>query len=270
LANWRLLVKAGNNLILVTREGLIYSLAAVQATGDYTSIPLNRPAFIDRWIRENVSLSNIEKCHATYDRKLRAIKFFFPVTTSNPNTGIVYFIDRPPEIAWVLHNNPDNPSGYNAACSFEVENAIGDYQVWTGDNAGNIWKLEQSARSDNDLSYNSQFTTKRLDMGNPRMWKRFSRARIRARAQGNFNLTIRWWVDGVRKTDRLLSMAGSGATFDTGIFDSSVFAEDAIIPVEFNLGTYGYDVQFQVLNNNAGEDFFATELMVDFEPCGVR
>jgi hypothetical protein len=58
--------------------------------------------------------------------------------------------------------------------------------------------------------------------------------------------------------------------FDTATFDSSVFAEDSLIPVEFDLGSYGYDVQFQVLNNNAGEDFFATERMVDFEPCGVR
>lgn len=269
-AHWRFVIKAGNNIYMVTREGLVYNIMAVQATGDYQSVNLARPSHIDRWIREKVSLSNIENFHCAYDRSQRAICFFFQVSGTTPNKVLKYFIDRPPDMAWVLHENDEYDSGLSATCSAEAEVATGQYVVITGDTNGQGWKLEQSARSDNDESYASGFKTIRMNMGNPLMWKRFARIRLRVKAQGNFNLTVRWWVDGERMQDRTLSLAGSGAQFDTAVFDTDVFAEDSLIPVEEDLGAYGYDVQFEIYNNNAGEDFFASELMVDFEECGVK
>lgn len=269
-ASWRLICKAGNELYIMTEEGLIYTLAGVTATGDYTAASITRPAYIDRYIRENVTLGNIDNYFMQYDRTRRAIIVGLQVTGSANNTGLTFFIDRPADVGWIIHDNLDFPSGYQCMCACEYRVSAGVYQIWTGDSVGQIWKLGQTARSDNSNGFTSAIKTRALDMGNPRMWKHFAKGRLRTRAQGNYNLTVRTWIDGVRKPDVALSLSGSGAAFDSAIFDTSVFAEDSIIPVPFDIKAYGFDVQLQIVNSNAGEDFFLSELLVDFENCGVR
>lgn len=270
VAHWRLICKAANELYLMTEDGLIYSIRGVQATGDYESAQLTRPANIDRWIREKTSLSSIEKFHAKYDRKLRAIKYFVQVGGSNPNTALTYFIDRDPAIAWVPHDNNQASSGYDAACSAEVRNGTGDYQIWTGDWAGNIWKLEQSIRSDNGAAYAAGPKFKRIDFDKPRNWKHFRSCRLRSTAQGNFHLTIRVWVDGVRKADIPVVVTGQGAAFDFARFDEAVFSAEDLIPTDFEIGAYGYDIQLEILNEESGEDFFHAEIEFNWKDCGVR
>lgn len=270
VAHWRLIIKAGNNVFLVTDEGNIYSLRGVQATGDYESVNLTRPAFIDRWIREKVSRSNIENFHAAYDRTLRAINFFFQVGGTQNNTNLKFFIDRPPEVAWVPHDNLEASSGFLGSCSAEVRVSVGDYRIYTGDFSGMIWKHEQTGRDDNGSGYESSVKLKALDMGNPRIFKHFSQGRIRTRAAGNYDLTVRVWIDGVRKPDISLSLAGTGATFDTAMFDSSVFSEDSLIPVSFEINDYGFDLQLEILNSETGEDFFLSELLLDYKEEAIR
>jgi hypothetical protein len=270
VAHWRLITKAGNNLYLMSDEGFVYTLQAVQATGDYQQVNLTRPAYIDRWIRQNVTKSNVEAFSSVYDRSLRAITYFVQVGGVNTNTGLKYFIERPPEVAWVPHNNTTQDSGFKASVSTEVRTAIGEYKIYTGDFSGQIWKHEQTEQSDNDLDYNSTVKLKPLNMDNPRMYKHFREGRIRAAASGNFTLTIRVWVDGSRKEDIDLTFAGSGALFGSAILGTSVFASDSIVPVFFDLGYYGFDIQFEILNSTAGQDFFLSELLIDFKEMAAR
>lgn len=270
VAHWRLICKAGNQLYLMTEEGTVYTLSGITATGEFAAASITRPSYIDRYIRENVTLTNIANYFMQYDRTRRCIIFGLQVTGSSNNTGLTYFIDRDPEVGWIAHDNLDFPSGYQAMCATEVRVSVGTYQIWAGDSVGQIWKLGQTVRSDNSNGYEAGIKTRALDMGNPRMWKHFGKGRLRTRAQGNYSLTIRIWIDGVRKPDVALSLSGSGAAFDTASFDSAVFVAESIIPVPFDIRAYGFDVQLQILNSNAGEDFFLSELLIDFENCGVR
>jgi hypothetical protein len=269
-ATWRLMAKAGNNLYVMTEEGLIYTLKGIQATGDYELVAVNKPAFIDRYIRDQVSVSNMLNFHCTFDRTRRCIEYFMQSGGSANNLCLAFFIDRPPEIAWIIHDNNGGDSAFKAAGSTEVRVSTGQYRVYTGDYAGQIWKTEQTSRDDGGSPYDSGIKTRALDMGNPRMWKHFGQGRLKTRAQGNYDLTVRVWIDGVRKDDIPLALVGSGATFDNGFFDSSVFADDQVIPVQFDVNDYGYDCQFEVLNNETGEDFFLSELLLDFMELGGR
>lgn len=272
VAHWRLIVKAANNVFLMTEEGLIYSIRGVQATGDYESVPLTRPAHIDRWFAEKVDRSSVEKFHASYDRSQRAINFFVQVSGNNPNTDMKYFIDRPPEIAWIPHDNPDFASGYRASASAPVRVGTGDYKIYTQDFVGQIWKLEQASRSDNSNPYLGRFKTKPTDLNLPKTIKHFSKGYLRIKAAGNFELIVRIWIDGVRKSDVTLSLSGTGATFDDAYFDDpeAVFADDVILPSRFDIDAYGEEIQIEVLNGESGEDFFASELLINFKPCGHR
>ena len=270
VAHWRLITKAGNNIYLMMDDGLIYSIAAVQSSGDYEQSAINKPAHIDRWLREKVSLNNIENFHACYDRKLRAIKYFVQVTGSNTNTGLTYFIDRSPEIAWVIHDNTENSSGYNASISAEVRTTTGNYVVSTGDFSGEIWNLEQSTKADNSLAYESSVKTRKINMGASRMWKHFRSMGLKVSSQSNSTLTVRIWVDGVRKTDKTIDVSGSGAAFDEAVLDTSVFAEDSIVPYTVDLGYYGFDIQFEIVNDTEAEDYFLSEMLIDFKNIGIR
>lgn len=270
VAHWRLITKAGNNLYLMMDDGLIYSIRAVQSSGDYEQVAINKPAFIDRWIREKTSLNNIENFHSIYNRKLRCIDYFVQVSGSNTNTVLRYFIDRPPEIAWVIEDNTDNPSGYNASVSAEFKSSTGNYFVSTGDFSGKIWDLEQTTKSDNSLAYTASVKTRKINMGGSRVWKHFKSLGIRVSSAANADLTVRIWIDGVRKSDKEIEVAGSGAAFDEAEFDTSVFSEDSIVPYVKDLGYYGFDIQIEIVNDTSAQDFFLSEMLIDYKNIGIR
>lgn len=269
VAHWRLITKAGNNLYLMTDEGVIYSIRAVQSSGDYESVAINKPAYIDRWLRDRVSAIGIENFHCVYHRKLRAIEYFVQVYGSNVNTSLLYFIDRPEEIAFAIHDNSVSSSGYNASVSAELKTSSGTYTVMTGDFSGNIWDLEQTDKNDNNQSYSCNVKTRKIDMNFPRIKKHFKSGRLKVSSATNSTVLIRVWVDGVMRDDEQIDVIGNGATFDSGLFDSDVFSEDSITPYEFDLGYYGYDIQFEIVNNTVNEDMFLTELLIDYKPLAA-
>lgn len=270
VSHWRMIVKASNNLYLWTDEGLVYTISGVQATGDYVAASVTRPAYIDRWIREKVTRANVENFNAVYDRTLRCINYFVQVGGSGNNTNMKYFIDRPPEQAWIPHENMNYASGMKGASSTEFFVSAGVYKIYTQDYIGQIWKHEQTTNTDNGNGYESSIKFKPFDFDNLQMWKHFRSAAIRANAASNFGLTFRVYVDGVRKNDIDLDISGTGALFDIATLDTSVFASDQLVSIPFNLGYYGYQVQFDIFNDVAGEDFFLSQMVINFKNQGVR
>ena len=268
--SFRLICRANNNIYFMTEEGLIYDLIGVLTTGGYNATPLNRPAFVDKFIRDNVNLDNIENFHVSYDRKLRALKFFMQEGGSSNNIALVYFIDKQPTSAWIIHNNTSSASGYNATCSCEVRNAPGDYQIWTMDASGNVWKLEQTSRDDNGNSYPVTIMTKAQDMNIPRNNKHYLAIALRGQASGNVDFTIYPFVEGQPLAVQQFSLEGSGATFDSAHFDVDTFATDLVTTAPIYLGVYGRDLQLQFVNNVAGQDFFLSEILYMVKPLGIK
>lgn len=269
-SSWRLISQAGNNVYVWTDEGLVYTIAGVQATGDYVASSVTRPAYIDRWIREKVIRSNVDNFHVSYDRTLRCLNYFIQVGGSTNNTNLKYFIDKTPDNAWIPHDNESYASGFRAASSAEVRVSTGVYKIYTQDYVGQIWAHEQTTYSDDGNPYTANLKLKPFDFENLQMHKHFRSASIRASATSNFGLTVRPYIDGVRKEDIDLDVSGSGAMFDSAIFDTYVFAEDSLISIPFALGYYGNEIQFEILNETAGEDFFLSILYVNFKNLGVR
>ena len=269
-AHWRLVCKANNNLFIMAEDSIIYSLQGIIATGAYASAPLSRPAYIDKFIRDNITLSNIENFCCTYDRKLRAIKWFMQEGGSNNNISLTYFIDKDPSNAWIIHDNEDHPSGYQASAVWEVRNGPGDWQLWTGDFSGNIWKLEQSDDDDNGNPFVVRIRTIRQDLGAPRAWKHFRGLVFRGSASGEVDFDMHSYIDGVRREDSTFTLSGSGAKFDSAHFDEDTFAGDSLIPATIDVGYYGRDAQFEFVQDAIGQSFFLSELIYLFSPRGVR
>ena len=269
-AHWRLICKANNNLFIMAEDSTIYSLQGIIATGAYSASPIARPAYIDKFIRDNVTLSNIENFCCAYDRKLRAIKWFMQEGGSHNNIALTYFVDKDPSNAWIIHDNEDFDSGYDASAVWEVRNGPGDWQLWTGDFSGRVWKLEQGNDEDNGNPFRVRIKTIRQDLGAPRAWKHFKGLVFRGSAAGNVDFDIESYVDGERKTAGTFTLQASGAKFDTAQFDVDVFAGDSLVPTTVDVGYYGRDYQAEFVNNAIGQNFFLSELIYLYSPRGVR
>ncbi len=270
VASWRLIGRANNNLYMMAEDGLIYNLIGVLTTGGYNAIPLNRPAFVDKFIRDNVNLGNIQNFHVAYDRKLRALKWFMQQGGNGNNIAITYFIDKQPQSAWIVHNNQNYSSGYNATASWEVRVTPGTYQVWTMDGTGNVWGLEQTSRDDNGNPYQVVINTKPQDLDIPRNNKSWHALALRGDASGTANFTMYITVEGQAYQSQTFTMGGSGAMFDSAIFNTSTFATDLITTAPVLLGFYGRDLQIQLVENEIGVDFFLAEILYMVKPLGIK
>ena len=270
VASWRLIDKAYNNLFFMAEDGLIYNLQGVLTTGAYNMAPLNRPAFVDKFIRDNVNLANIQNFHVCYDRKLRALKFFMQEGGSINNIALTYFIDKRPESAWIVHDNESFASGYNAAASAEVRVSAGNYQIWTIDYTGNIWMLEQSTRDDHGNPYPVHVKTKPQDLNLPRSNKHFQGIAFRGDASGTVNWTMNVYIEGVFQGQETFTIEGSGATFNSAIFDTSTFAANALTFDTQPIGAYGRDLQIELIESEVGVDWFLSEILFFAKPLGIK
>lgn len=269
-SHWRLMVLADNDVYIMADDLTIYSLQGVFQTGDYRKASVSRPAQIDRYLRENATFANIENWHCSYDPKLRCIKWFVQIGGTKTNTALVQFIDKDPAKMWAFHDNNTYASGYTASCSFTTRKTTSDWRVRTGDYLGNVWELETISRDDNSNPIPSVLKFKPWEMENSVMNKRFNKGMLRVRSATNITLRIFVWIDNIRIPDVYLSVAGSGAIFDTSTFDNAYFAADIIAQTPFDIKSFGKTMQIQINHNNVDEDFFFAEILIGFKNNGIR
>jgi hypothetical protein len=270
-ANWRLICKTGNDLIAMMEDGSIYSVTTAQTYGDYKAAILTKASFMDRWIRNNVRLAFIDDFHMVWDPTLRAVKIFVVRNGQTAcDTALVFFVDRPLEVAWAIHDNQSYNSGYSASCSAMVRTSTGLYEIHTGDYLGFHWKLEQTNRNDDSNGFYGGIRLPHSFLDNPRLNKHFRRGWLITQPEGNYSLSVRWWVDGVEQTSTTVSLTGLGALFGTGVFDTDVFGGQELIDSPFELGQYGRRISIELYNNTANQDFFLSQLLIDYKAMGAK
>lgn len=270
VGHWRLIAKTPNDLVCMMEDGEIYSVAAAESYGDYKAASLTRPSFVHQWIKDNVRLSYINDFHAIYDPTIRAIKFFIVRSGfTYVDTALVYFIDRPPEEAWMIHDDIDYNSGYRAACSGLIKKGAGNYKIYTGDITGNLWELETANQNDNSNPFYGGFKSPNLTFDNPRVNKRFDKIWIITQPEGSYNLTIKWWVDGETQTGGTVSLAGAGGVLDSFVLGTSLLGGTELLDTPMDLRTIGKRLQFEIYNSGLNQTFKISQILIDFKPLGA-
>lgn len=271
VAHWRLLVQTPNDVIAMMEDGEIYSVSAVQEYGDYKAASLTRPAFMHQWIADNVNLTRISQFHALYDPVRRAVVFFMvKAGYTNINMAILFFIDRPPAEAWMVHDNDTYASGYDAACSFPVRKSAGNVKIYTGDYSGYIWELQTANKNDNNEAFYAGFKTPPMHLDNPRATKDFNALRCTMQPQGQYNLSVNFSCDGVPEGSGTVSMAGTGGTLGSFILDTSTLEGTDLIDAPSDLGVIGKRLQLEFYNSNINQDFSVSKILIDAKELGGR
>ena len=270
-ANFRLIARTPTDVVAMMEDGNIYSVVAAETYGDYKQASLTKASFMHRYIKEHIKLSAIDQFHMVYDSVLRAIKIFVVRNgQTDIDTALVYFIDKPPEEAWMVHDNQSSASGYTASVSASVRVGAGDYEIYTGDYSGNIWQLEQANRNDNDEAYYAGMRTGHLNYGDSRIDKRFKRGWLVTQPEGSYNLVVDWWVDSVQKTQRTVSLVGTGGLLGSFTLGTSLLGGQTLINEPFMLGEKGKRIQYEIYNSSVNEDFFISQILTDFKPLGKK
>jgi hypothetical protein len=267
-SHWRLIVKTPNDIISMTDNGDIYSVSTAEQYGDYKIASITKPTFMDKWIRDNVALEHISKFHAVYDPELRIVRFFIVRKYNTEiDTCLVYYIDKG---EWVIHDNLDYVSGYSAASSTVVKDLTnGSTKIYTGGYSGFVWKLEQLNQNDNGNDYYSGFKTAFMTFDNPRIKKFYDLCRIITIEQGNISLFAKVWIDGIFQSTYTLTLLADGAIYGTDVYGTGVWAgEDILIENDFRIGNKGKRVELEIYNSNADEDFFISQILLDYRSLG--
>ena len=271
VAHYRLIVKTPNDIVCMMNNGEIYSVSAAEQYGDYKAASITRPSFLHEWIKKYINLSKINDFHAVYDSTLRAIKFFtVRIGKSNIDTVLCYFIDRPPDKAWVILDNQNYESGYSAKCSTLVEVSTGSLKIYTGSYNGKIWKLGETNKNDNNNAFVSIYKTPLLSFDNVREHKRYDRLKIVSIAEGACSATFTWSIDGIIKNSKDIEFSAGGDVLGSFILGTSILGGLNILESSVDLGYTGKRIQIEAKSGTANEDFFLSQFLVDFMPLQKR
>ena len=167
------------------------------------------------------------------------------------------------------HSNQSYTSGYSASCSTLYRNDVGDYQVYTGGYAGDVWRLETANSNDNNSPYYGGFKTPHSAYGNTRAKKKYKRGWAITEPKGNYVVYITPTLDGTTLTTRSISLSGSGVPLGTFLLGTDSLAQEELIDRPFDLRDVGKRMQLEVFNSGANEDFFISQLAIDHRVLGL-
>jgi hypothetical protein len=267
----RLSVHIYNDVYTMASDGEIYTIARAEQLRDYKRASIARPWFIHNWITNNVDLTRIDNFHMSFDPRIQAVRIWvIRQGQTQCDTNLVYYINEgkwaPPQDA---QDNRDD-SGHEAAASFPVIVSTGDEALYTGDYSGFVWEIEDATKSDNANAYTSIALTGWLDLGLAGIEKRVKYGVLHFISRGDYDIDIRWWTDGVEQNTQTVTLGASGATLGSFLLGTDVLSVLELTKQEFELGDSGERFRFQLTNDQAGEDFFLSHVLIPFLSRGHR
>ena len=303
VAHCRLITETPNDVICMMDNGEIYSVTAAENYGDYKFASFTRKSFMHEWIKENIDLTAINSFHSHYDKKLRAYRLFVVRNGQTAvDTCLTYYIERGVEDGWMIEDNLNNDSGFDAVCSAEVLESTGTYQFYTGDYNGFLWKLNQSGNTDDSSYYTGQFKTSPTALEGVRTNKHFKRGWLVVEPQGTETINVKVWVDGTRldTPDGAWAVTtgytvGKVVTNDGAIYDCtvahtskttdepgtgvnwedywvqnrfSITVASGTNDYAFNINAKGRRRQYEIWNEIVSEDMFINQVLTDYKPLG--
>jgi len=215
-AHWRLISIVDNDLFCMMDDGNVYSVKRAQFTGDYKSASITKPFFLDRYIKDNIDLTQIEKFHMGFDPVERTLKIW--MVRKLQTKADLCFPYYPELKKWgTPYINTNGDSGFKASVNTLVKVGTGDYRLRTGDYSGRRWDLNLDSKWDNEtVNYRAQIQLPEVFGNSTRAEKNFKRVIIKGIPTTTDDITLNWSIDGVVQTPITAKMLPEGILIGSG------------------------------------------------------
>ena len=250
------LFRFGDDLGFMSPDGLIHSLNATAAFGDFHEATLSRP--INSWIREHVNNSRLKHAWAQTFDEYGVVLLSLPIDSSTNNNIILMMdyrflaLDEP--VRWAPW-----PAFEMGALGRVVDSNVP--AIFAGGNDGFVRKMFQPNRSiDGATALSYKVTTPFLDYGSTITVKTMIGGSLSLQPKNNGNLTFGWQADA--NSQQTLTVAQGGVdvlgtasanqfTLGTSTLGGAMFV-DKFFPTP--TGGEFRQIQFEVTNNVVNED----------------
>ena len=99
--------------------------------------------------------------------------------------------------------------------------------------------------------------------------KRFDGLTLVTKPEGNWDLSIKTTIDDVYREIDTINLSGTGSVFGTGVFGTATYGSTDYLQKSANTRRIGKRIQYEIFNNNAGQDFFISQIIVAYKELGM-
>lgn len=225
----------GDDIGFITTNGSVHSLRATAAYGDFNQVWLSYP--INKYLQENLNHSRARFMVSATDPNRGYV--WIGVTLSGQTTCTRYLIM---DYRFMSQNEPYPRWSYWDSRAFASISLVRDLQrprLMAGGYNGFVYKLDQTARTDNGIAINMNVQTPSLTYGKEWMMKNLANASVSLQVYNDNPLTFTWTRDGVFSSSTTVTQGGGGDVFDTGLFDTATFGGQSFKPRFFGIENGG-------------------------------
>ena len=260
-----------NDVAFMHEEGSVHLVSAVQEFGDMQASSLSDRMILAPFLRDNINEINIRSARAVYYYTKRELHFAVPgITSSVNNRRLVFDLTL-----W-----PDKPrarwSERDTCVSLALrKDSQGVERPIFGDDAGNIFLMDQTAKEENGAAYLGMFQTAHLDFGHldPSLKskrKNYEFLELIVEPTGNWSINVDVYLDGRFSQAIDFNLGVLGEVLGTFTLDVDQLGGGSVLNRRKRLLGSGRRISFVVKNAGLGQDFSIAKMLVYFTPGDER
>jgi hypothetical protein len=256
-------VEIGGDLILMNSNGTLTSAQAVQEFGDvngydFLSIMKNASYFVPLMRQDNL----FARKAIYFPLKKQAFFSFQSSGGIKPDRLIKFDYSGPRAEATLISKDQVN-------CFCLRKTAAGKIPFYGSDD-GFIYEMDRNDRDIAGSAYTATFITPHLDFshvdpGLKGVDKLFQGLQIQYIPTGNFNLTVKYYIDG-RYVETITVPLDAGATLNDFTLNSDRLAGKTVFTKRKRLRGKGETISFEISNGGLRENFKITAIRVLCKP----
>lgn len=232
----------------------------------YASSNFSAPVGMDVWMRENANLAALESARMVYYSAKREVHIAIAEGTATMLTQrLVVDMNKPGVLRFRL-NDRDN----NIGDLWLQRDSVGVDRLTMGDEAGRVYRLDQTTRAKNGAAYAARAQTPHHDLGYvdgslALRRKRFKFVEIEHIESGNHLLYTDVYIDERFSETVSFNMGDLGEDF-TYTFPLVFRSDGRIRRKRRRIRGSGYRISLVFRNDGIAEDFKITRSFIGFQP----
>lgn len=271
LAGPRALCVTDDDVIFMSEVGHLHLLSYVRAN-DIKASDLTEANDLAPWVRDNLNIDGdrLERVQAIWYPDKKEAWFACPGTGSSTNNVIMIVDKKDPAAPRIRIEDKDVAESLALRRdSKKIERPI------AGDDAGQVWSLDQSTKNRNGAGYTSEFQLPHTDFA----WaaaplatrrKNFSFLEAVFQPLGNFDLSVDTIIDGEYRETLTFNLGTVGATLGAFVLGTDKLAGDILDNIRRRMRGDGRRLSLVGRLSGADQDFSLSMFHVGMKAGGSK